>query len=60
MTLVRPLMINLEMTVRDDCAVLAPPPTLSIKTLTSCLWGGDGSGPLDRCPPPSPSAIASI
>ena len=39
MMLVRPLMTNLKMTVRDDCAVSAwrPPPTLSINGLNSLL-----------------------
>ena len=33
MTLVRPLMTNLKMTVRDGCAVSACSPLLSIKAL---------------------------
>ena len=37
--LVRPLMTNVKMTVRDDCTVSActPHPTLSTKVLTPCL-----------------------
>ena len=45
MMLVRPLMANLKMTVREDCAVSAldippPPPTLSINAVTYCLSRG--------------------
>jgi len=44
MMLVRPLMTNLKMTVRDDCAVSAYShrPPLSIKALTPFSWRGSG------------------
>ena len=56
--LVRPLMINLKMTVQDDCAISACNHSpLPIKALTPCLsWGGGEAGLwIDVChPPPSP------
>ena len=47
MTLVRPPMTNLKMTLRDDCAVSpcsAPSPTPSVKALTPCLLGRGRGG----------------
>ena len=49
--LLRPLMINLKMTIRDDCAVSARWPLLSEsvhKSSHSLLVGAGGSLPLDR------------
>ena len=42
MMLVKPLMTNLKMTIRDDCAVLLVTPILSIKALIPCLSGVGG------------------
>ena len=51
MTLVRPPMTNLKMTVRADCAVSACSPLLlSIKALAPLVVNGR-SQPLDRCSP---------
>ena len=62
MMLVRPVMTNLKMTVRNDCTVsacrLPPTPTLSINALTS-VCQGQGSWPLDRCMPPAPKLLGS-
>ena len=66
---VRPVMTNLKMTIRHDCAVSAcnhPPHTLSIKVLTLSLWAGwrelQGQGRVglwtDVChPPPAPPVV---
>ena len=60
--LVRPLMTNLKMTVRDDCAIAAcsHPPPLSIKALAPCLLGAGVClwTDVQHLPPPTP--VASI
>ena len=60
--LVRPLMIKLKMTIRDDYTVSTrnPPPTLSIKPLTPCLSEGSAFGQISATTTTPPSPVASI
>ena len=63
MTLVRPLMTSLKMTVRAYCAVSACRPLfLSIKALAPLVASASGGGrhPLDRWPTSLPAPVASI
>ena len=58
--LVRPLMTDSKMTVREDCAVSACNPfPHSIYKSSHPLLVGAGSQSLDRYPPPSPSQLAA-
>ena len=62
--LVRPLMTNLEMTVRDDCAVSvwSPPtaPPLFINILTRCFVRGGRVGLRQKSATAFPPPVASI
>ena len=61
--LVRTLMINLKMTVRDDSVVssCSSPTPLYLSKLSPPACHGEGRRSSDRCLPPSlPSLVASI
>ena len=62
MTLARPLMISLKMTVRDDCAISAcgRPPLLFIKFLAPLLVEKGGVGFWTDVPYPPPPSVAGI